>query len=113
MILGAFFPFFAVLSFCAGRVFGFVCMGRIVRVIVLISGISGFIRGLVVNKFTSFYRIRGFLRDFSLVRRNSADFIRVTEAAFSKLVLPMSTHAYLVLPVLSSFVSDLSFYDFL
>ena len=78
-----------------------------------VDNVDKFVHNLIIGGFADFCHVENFLESFSLIHHGSTSFVHIARTTFSGLILPVSARTCLMLPILSDFISSLSFCSFL
>ena len=81
--------------------------------VILVDNVDKFVHNLIIGGFVDFCHVENFLESFSLIHHGSTIFVHIARTTFSGLILPVSARTCLMLPILSDFISSLSFCSFL
>lgn len=113
IVLKTFFPFFTILSFYTKHMFKFIYVNQVIHMVILVDNVDKFVHNLIIGGFADFCHVENFLESFSLIHHGSTSFVHIARTTFSGLILPVSARTCLMLPILSDFISSLSFCSFL
>ena len=113
MVLQFFFIRFANLSFYTKHMFKFIYVNQVIHMVILVDNVDKFVHNLIIGGFADFCHVENFLESFSLIHHGSTSFVHIARTTFSGLILPVSARTCLMLPILSDFISSLSFCSFL
>ena len=109
IVLKTFFPFFTILSFYTKHMFKFIYVNQVIHMVILVYNVDKFVHNLIIGGFADFCHVENFLESFSLIHHGSTSFVHIARTTFSGLILPVSARTCLMLPILSDFISRLSF----
>ena len=113
IVLKIFLTFFTDLSFYTKHTFHFIYVNQVIHIVILVDNVDNFVYNLIISGFADFCHVENFLESFSLIHHGSTSFVHIARTTFSGLILPVSARTCLMLPILSDFISSLSFCSFL
>ena len=113
IVLKIFLTFFTDLSFYTKHTFHFIYVNQVIHMVILVDNVDKFVHNLIIGGFADFCHVENFLESFSLIHHGSTSFVHIARTTFSGLILPVSARTCLMLPILSDFISSLSFCSFL
>ena len=113
IVLKIFLTFFTDLSFYTKHTFHFIYVNQVIHIVILVDNVDNFVYNLIISGFADFCHVENFLESFSLIHHDSTGFVNIARTNFSGLILHVSARTCLMLPILSDFISSLSFCSFL
>ena len=99
--------------FTQKHMFKFIYVNQVIHMVILVDNVDKFVHNLIIGGFADFCHVENFLESFSLIHHGSTSFVHIARTTFSGLILPVSARTCLMLPILSDFISSLSFCSFL
>ncbi|WP_287096718.1 hypothetical protein, partial [Blautia sp.] len=99
--------------FYTKHMFKFIYVNQVIHMVILVDNVDKFVHNLIIGGFADFCHVENFLESFSLIHHGSTSFVHIARTTFSGLILPVSARTCLMLPILSDFISSLSFCGFL